>query len=69
LLTLVALFPFDALKSKPEWIAYTPEGYYTGSENAARYIRWRVGDKLLPAEAYAKEFHRPDLVQKALQVN
>jgi hypothetical protein len=45
-----------------------PEGYYTGSENVARFIRWRVDGKLLPAEAYAKEFNRPDLVQKALQM-
>ncbi len=49
------------------WIAYTPEGYYIGSENAARFLRWRVGDKLLPAESYAKEFNRPDLVMKAIR--
>lgn len=49
------------------WIAYTPEGYYSGSENAARFIRWRVGDKLLPAESYAQQFNRPDLVQRAIQ--
>ncbi len=50
-----------------EWIAFTPEGYYSASPGAARYIRWRVGDKLLPAEAYAKEFNRPHLVQKAMR--
>jgi WD40 repeat protein len=54
-------------EATPEWIAFTPEGYYSASPGAARYIRWRVGEKLLPAEAYAKEFNRPDLVQKALQ--
>jgi hypothetical protein len=53
---------------KAEWIARTPEGYYSASPGAARYIRWRVGDKLLPAEAYAKEFNRPDIALKALQV-
>lgn len=50
-----------------DWIAYTPEGYYSSSPGAARYIRWRVGDKLLPAEAHAKEFNRPELALKALQ--
>ena len=55
-------------ETAPEWIAFTPEGYYSASPGAARYIRWRVGDKLLPAETYTKEFNRPDLVQKALQV-
>jgi WD40 repeat protein len=54
---------------KAEWIARMPEGYYSASPGAARYIRWRVGDKLLPVEAYAKEFNRPDLVQKALQAH
>lgn len=49
------------------WIVYTPAGDYSGSENAARFIRWRVGDKLLPAASYAQEFNRPDLVQQALR--
>lgn len=53
---------------KAEWIARTPAGYYSASPGASRYIRWRVGDKLLPAEAYAREFNRPDLALKALQM-
>ncbi|MDQ3010062.1 MAG: PQQ-binding-like beta-propeller repeat protein, partial [Acidobacteriota bacterium] len=54
-------------ETAPEWIAFTPEGYYSASPGATRYIRWRVGDKLLPAESYAKEFNRPDLVIKAIR--
>ena len=50
-----------------DWIAFTPEGYYTGSPGVADYIRWRVGDKLFSADAYEQMFHRPDLVQKALE--
>jgi WD40 repeat protein len=49
-----------------EWIAYTSEGYYNGSAGAAKYIRWRVGDRLYAAAQFEKQFHRPDLVRKAL---
>ncbi|HLG13886.1 MAG TPA: WD40 repeat domain-containing protein [Blastocatellia bacterium] len=50
-----------------EWIAFTPEGYYTGSAGAARFIRWRVGDQLAPATTYEGTFHRPDLVEESLR--
>ena len=50
-----------------EWIAFTPEGYYLASAGAERFMRWRVGDRILPAEAYASTFRRPDLVQAALR--
>lgn len=39
-----------------EWIIYTPEGYYTGSENAEQHLLWKVGNDLLPAETYASAF-------------
>jgi len=54
------------MKADAEWIAFTTDGYYKGSPGAKRFIRWRVGDKLLLAEDYEKQFHRPDLVAKAL---
>ncbi len=47
-------------------IVYTPEGYYAGPPEAARFIRWRVGTDLFPAEAFASRFHRPEIVAKAL---
>jgi WD40 repeat protein len=50
-----------------EWFAMTPEGYFDCSTNAARFIRWRVGERLLPAERYLRRFRRPDLVQQALR--
>ncbi|MEK6408410.1 MAG: PQQ-binding-like beta-propeller repeat protein [Acidobacteriota bacterium] len=49
-----------------EWIAFTPEGYYTGSAGAGRFIRWRVGDQLAPAASYEGTFRRPNLVAQAL---
>jgi WD40 repeat protein/Zn-dependent protease with chaperone function len=47
----------------PDWVTYTPDGYYDCSPGAERYIAWRVGDKMEPAAAYATRFHRPDLVE------
>jgi hypothetical protein len=45
----------------------TRDGYYTGSDNAPDYIRWRMGATMYPAEKYAAGYHRPDLVAAALQ--
>jgi len=50
-----------------QWIAFTPEGYFTGSAGAARFIRWRIGDQLAPASAYDWTYRRPDLVEKTLR--
>jgi hypothetical protein len=33
-------------------VAFSPDGYYTGSTHAERYIGWRVGDKVVPGETY-----------------
>lgn len=49
------------------WIAFTPEGYYSGSPGVERFIRWREDDKLLPAEAFTATFNRRDLVRQAIQ--
>jgi WD40 repeat protein len=50
----------------PEWIAFTPDGYYVASAGAERLIRWRIGSHLYPATRYATRFRRPDLVHQAL---
>jgi hypothetical protein len=61
---LATLFSLDAGR---DWLITTPEGYYNGSPNGARMIRWRVGDRLFPAEQYEAQFKRPDLVARALR--
>ena len=48
---------------------FTPEGYYDGSPGAERFIRWRTGDRLLAAAAFAGRFHRPDRVLAALRID
>ncbi|BCM89571.1 hypothetical protein IAD21_01418 [Abditibacteriota bacterium] len=45
----------------PNWIAFTPDGYYQSSPGALAWIRWRVGDKLYPSEVY-KGQERSDLL-------
>ena len=67
LATLLALPRVLQQGDSPEWLAFTPEGYYAGSPNAHHFFFWKVDGQSLPAEAYEKQFHRPDLVQKALR--
>ena len=67
------VLPPDRVDQPPtDWIAFTPEGHYTGSPGAKRFIRWRAaGDTrapLLPAEAHEAAYRRPDLVRKAMQI-
>jgi WD40 repeat protein len=57
----LTLVPLD---KGSEWLAYTPEGYYDCSPGAEKYVMWRLGKELFPAEKFAKEYHRPDLVKK-----
>jgi len=52
---------------QPDFLAVTPEGYYTGTTNAGRNITWRVGKDVYPLEAFRDVFNRPDLVARALR--
>lgn len=60
---LANLYSFDEQKA---WLITLPDGRYAGSDNIGTYFRWRVGDKLCPAEKYAAEFCRPDAIRAAL---
>jgi hypothetical protein len=72
---LLALFihvPEDPNADK-RWVLWTPEGYYTASPNGGEdLIGWHVNRGLdqaadfYPAETFRSTFHRPDLVQKAI---
>lgn len=75
LLTLLSLMRISSVQSGGDlqqsavhdWIAYTPDGYYIGSKNCEKYIRWRANNKLFPAAKYAAQFHRANLVAQALK--
>ncbi len=65
---LVTLFyGFDG-----EWVAWTPQGYYTGSPGADRMIGWQLNkgaDKLpeyVGAEQLRQHLNRPDIVERAI---
>lgn len=66
LITLVLLPSSAAGSHSPDWLAYTPEGYYDGSPGASRFIRWRLGNQLFPAAQYRRQFYRPGLLKRVL---
>lgn len=49
-----------------EWIAMTPEGYYTCSTNGDKYLNVRNGAHACGIENFRETFNRPDLVRLAL---
>jgi len=67
LVTLLALGPSKGKLSR-EWIAFTPQGHYTGSPEMGPLFRWRVGEELVSTDEYDARFHRrqPEVVEKAL---
>ncbi len=50
-----------------EWFVTTPEGYFDGSADAARFVMWYLDGVFYPAERYLGRFHRPELVRRALR--
>jgi len=49
-----------------QWLTVTPQGYYDCSLEAARYVVWRMTDRLYPFDQFEEKYRRPDLVQRAL---
>ena len=65
--TLFIIPPANPEQKGVDWLATTPDGYYTGSPRADRYVRWRLGDNTFPAERFAGEFKRPERGRAALE--
>jgi WD40 repeat protein len=64
----LALLPLpDPTSTRSPWIAFTPQGHYTGSGDAESFIRWRVGDVLRPGTDLREQLRRPELVEQAFQ--
>ena len=65
---LLTLFP----ASDGEWVAWTPEGYYTASLNGDRLIGWHINQgenklaRYYPAERFAGRFRKPRVVANYL---
>jgi WD40 repeat protein len=47
-----------------DWLVVTPDGYFDGSENAARFVSYRIAGTLnfVPLDRYRKQFERPGLL-------
>jgi WD40 repeat protein len=52
-------------EEEDEWLVYTPDGYYAGSEGVERFLRVRSGGRLLPMEPRAAKGRRPDRIREA----
>jgi WD40 repeat protein len=60
---LLQVFPWT---KKPEWVAFTPLGYFKRSDGAGAFLRWQVRGESVPFEAYAEAYDRPEVVSGAL---
>jgi len=56
-----------------EWVAWTPEGYYTASLNGDKYVGWHINQGenksalYYPASRFSKQFYSPKIVAKYLE--
>ncbi|RYG54074.1 hypothetical protein EON80_32080, partial [bacterium] len=74
LVTLFTLSESETADKKPvgtllsnDWLAVTPEGYFDGSTGASRYVQWRLGSDVFPADAFEAAFRQPNAVGAALR--
>lgn len=55
-----------------EWVAWTPQGYYTGSPGADKIVGWQINKgahqaaDYVGAEQLRRHLHRPDIVERAI---
>ncbi len=67
-------FPFlNLVQTNGEWVCWTPEGYYAASPGGEKLIGWtesrgsNESPLFHPAEKFAKDFRRPDLIKLAFE--
>jgi WD40 repeat protein len=53
--------------AKPQWLAFTPEGYFHVSDELAAIAQWRTGGEVVSGDVLATTLRRAEFVQKALQ--
>lgn len=57
-----------------EWVAWTPEGYYTASPGGERYIGWQVNRGVdrqadyYPVEQFRRQYYWSEVVNKTLEL-
>ncbi len=67
-------FPFlNLVRTNGEWVCWTTEGYYAASPGGEKLIGWAVHNgpnefaAFHPAERFAKQFRRPDVIKLAFE--
>ncbi|OFX17208.1 MAG: hypothetical protein A2Z18_08905 [Armatimonadetes bacterium RBG_16_58_9] len=63
LITMLGFKSIESQKVSQDWLAYTPEGRYDWSPGAARLIGWRFKGKLYPANVFASQLQRRNLLR------
>ena len=61
------LYTFEQ-DGQTEWLAITPEGYYSASAGGARLLKVKTANGIYSIDRFAAEYDRPDIVQLALQL-
>jgi len=59
---VVTILAFD----DRSWIAYTPQGYYCGTEKASRHVAWRVDNNVYDFDQFFDKFFEPGIIAQAL---
>jgi len=65
------MFSFAQLNG--EWVLWTPEGYYAASPGGEKMFGWAINNgpnelvTFHPAEKFAKQFRRPDIIKLAIE--
>jgi hypothetical protein len=49
-----------------KWLITTPDGYYDCSPDLVKDLVWKFNGTISPYQQYEKQYHRPELVRKAL---
>ena len=49
------------------WVTLTPDGYFIGSDNLADVAQWQIDGKAVAFDRYARKYHRPKRMLKALR--
>jgi hypothetical protein len=49
------------------WVAFTSEGYYDGSDKGGQYVAWRVASTVFDFDQFFDRFFKPQVVPQALQ--
>ncbi|MFH2202095.1 MAG: caspase family protein, partial [Elusimicrobiota bacterium] len=55
------------VEKKMDWVVVTPDGYLDGSPGGLRDIRWTVGMRSYPLEAFYEGYYTPGLLARLLK--